>query len=868
MPDGITDFRLLRLRSARVIDRRAGKGFPPNLPHLPTSSRQDERIGPAFRRLARVFERGEDPLVLQEDPSGLAPERVVVFEVAGSVDKMANAIRSVPGLEYLGEHSSEFPPDADFFMVDQRRGKRGQRRDDQLITSTVYLAMPDLQALEELLGLWRRFKASKQFDRGFAPWRDVFKQLKELRVWGPKDRVTEEAILDFQLLLTAGPTSHLPVEIELWAHARASARKRARERIVAIVVESDGSVLHQSSIPEIAYEAMLANVPRQTIKRLVRRQEVQFAKCNDIMYVRPQALASPLRMADQLLPHSEERPRERLAMELAPIAALVDGLPVQDHYLLDKRIVVDDPDGTEDKATVSGRSHGTAMASVILHGDLTSHQRTLSRPLHVHPVLVALSGLAEEQFHPQRLVVDTFYRAVKRMKDGTGTSKPSAADVFLINVSLGDSRRPYANTISPWARLLDYLAFRYQILFVVSAGNISEPLSVSNHSHETFERASEPQRQESVLHSVKEASHNRTLLSPAEAINVVTVGACHDQFSVPKYQGSMVVDPYVDRSLPNVSSAIGLGHLRTMKPDILMPGGREMVSPHPQNGSLAIRPIPPRGAVGILAAAPSRLGRLDQTRFTSGTSVATALATRLAHSVFDALMDTQGYRVLSDVDPQYFAVIVRSLLVHSCLWKKESAEQVAEIWGPDQSGRHESRSDNVARVLGFGVPRANRIVTCSANRATMIGYGKIDSGQTLQHDIPLPPSLSGLRVTRAMTVTLAWLSPVNPRNRRYRMVTLELGKAERERLGTKDRASHQSGYYGTRRGTIVHERYDGSAVAEIRTGDYLPLLITCKTPTGPVDDPVPYGLAVTIEADGLIPVYDDVRTALTVPVRP
>lgn len=190
---------------------------------------------------------------------GLAPERVVVFEVAGSVDKMANAIRSVPGLEYLGEHSSEFPPDADFFMVDQRRGKRRQRRDYQLITSTVYLAMPDLQALEELLGLWRRFKASKQFDRGFAPWRDVFKQLKELRVWGPKDRVTEEAILDFQLLLTAGPTSHLPVEIELWAHASASAWERARERIVSIVVESDGSVLHRSSIPEIAYEAVLAN---------------------------------------------------------------------------------------------------------------------------------------------------------------------------------------------------------------------------------------------------------------------------------------------------------------------------------------------------------------------------------------------------------------------------------------------------------------------------------------------------------------------------------------------------------------------------------------------------------------------------------
>ena len=43
--------------------------------------------------------------------------------------------------------------------------------------------------------------------------------------------------------------------------------------------------------------------------------------------------------------------------------------------------------------------------------------------------------------------------------------------IKLINLSLGDASNQLALMLSPWARLLDYLAYRFRVLFVVSAGN-------------------------------------------------------------------------------------------------------------------------------------------------------------------------------------------------------------------------------------------------------------------------------------------------------------------------------------------------------------------------------------------------------------
>jgi hypothetical protein len=79
---------------------------------------------------------------------------------------------------------------------------------------------------------------------------------------------------------------------------------------------------------------------------------------------------------------------------------------------------------------------------------------------------------AGDAFPDDRLIVDVIYSAVLAMRSGT---EPSAPDVLIVNVSLGNRRRPFQGNLSPWARLLDRLSYQFGILFVVSAGNNIEP---------------------------------------------------------------------------------------------------------------------------------------------------------------------------------------------------------------------------------------------------------------------------------------------------------------------------------------------------------------------------------------------------------
>ena len=45
------------------------------------------------------------------------------------------------------------------------------------------------------------------------------------------------------------------------------------------------------------------------------------------------------------------------------------------------------------------------------------------------------------------------------------------ADVIVVNLSLGDATKPFSGKILTWARAIDYLAFTFGILFLISAGN-------------------------------------------------------------------------------------------------------------------------------------------------------------------------------------------------------------------------------------------------------------------------------------------------------------------------------------------------------------------------------------------------------------
>jgi len=113
------------------------------------------------------------------------------------------------------------------------------------------------------------------------------------------------------------------------------------------------------------------------------------------------------------------------------------------------------------------------------------------------------------------------------MKRGENGQPPTAPDVSVINLSVGDPSRMFDAHMSPWARMLDWLSVEFQVLFVVSAGNSGMQLVLDNVAGDDFSALTPDELEEHALKAIALQRPLRRLLSPAESINALTVGATH-----------------------------------------------------------------------------------------------------------------------------------------------------------------------------------------------------------------------------------------------------------------------------------------------------------------------------------------------------
>ena len=138
-----------------------------------------------FSAVYAASSTAREGMELRSDPTSLAPDRVIVFEIAGTITDFFEAAARVPGLEFMAEFESEFAGDERFAVLDTRRRREGQDRADRVVSGRLYLALPDARALDELVRLWERWEAGQPLGRGYAPFGHLFQQLRTLRVWGP-----------------------------------------------------------------------------------------------------------------------------------------------------------------------------------------------------------------------------------------------------------------------------------------------------------------------------------------------------------------------------------------------------------------------------------------------------------------------------------------------------------------------------------------------------------------------------------------------------------------------------------------------------------------------------------------------------------
>ncbi len=834
-----------------VAHRHAPGGGIPKL-HRPTGPRQVERLDPKFEALERAFEQRRAEI--RADVPGVEPEEMLVLETVGRVDDFVRAVRGLRGLEWLGDIDlDDMSPDDDFYSErDRERGLSGR----------LYLLMTNQRGLTELQRLWALFKETPDhpsFQRGRTKWRDLFRLLREIRPWGPADRLSATGFADELEDLVAGAQEVVTAELELWFRSAAQDRDQAETTIRRLTEEVLGRVIRRAAIPEIQYHGVLVSLPIDSAQAVIRDHASPLVRAAQILKIRP------IGQAVTIAPDGEAEPRPFEAaptVDREPIVALLGGLPIQQHQRLAGRLRIDDPDNWEARYPAVSRVHGTAMASLIIHGDLEAGDEALGRPIYVRPILQpiptggtrALEGVPDDE-----LPVDLVHRAVVRLFRGTGGGEPAAPSVRIINHSIGDPRRPFDYTIGAWARALDHLAASHQVLIVVSAGNVDLPLEVASppDSHEDGQEAIN----HAALEAVAAAPWARRLLSPGEGMNVLTVGSTHDDKSTAA-PPAMLVDLF-SRSGVSPFSRHGPGYRRSIKPELVLPGGRALFAPVRSDGdgrkTFQMRDItrPP----GQLVAAPGLSGRLDQVHYSRGTSNSAALATRAAARLFEMLDRLRTDPGGDTLRRHHEASLLKALMVHG-------TSQPAGL-------RLDDGDDTKLRVrlVGYGELDLDRVLASADNRVTLIGWGVLMDGDASQFDLPLPPSMIGVNVERRVTVTLAWMAPVNPRHRAYKRASLwfdpygtsgsddDLMKA----LGLR----RQDGdHTRPRRGTVQHEVFVGTRAAVFEAGRSAVIQVNCRSETGDLGGMrTPYGLIVTVETPAELPIYDEIRTRLRPPVR-
>ncbi len=865
----MVDRPILRFPDPTISERRKGSPRTPPRPQGPGRGRQGQRFQATFDGLSEALESNQPELVLREDPSGIAPERALVFVTAGSVQGFARAAQAV-GLDIFAEFELD---ELDDFPDGFRPAG-----ESETLSRTLYATMPTLDSFRRILALWNAHQAGRRAPRNATPWWDVFDLLLELRPWGPEDRIGQSARQIIEDRLPFDEEEEVPLELEIWPAASLERRTGWARETEQRINDLGGRVIDRSSIAEagFTYEALLAGLPVSAVRDMLDDPgNVRgLAMLEGVQLILPQMIgqAAPGDVDSDV---GDSVPEGEFPVDAPIRAALFDGVPAAGHQALDGGVVIEDIHDLVRLSEVDQRFHATAMASLILRGDLEADGAAL-QDTRLVSVPLLIDGPDGARTPTDRLFVDLVHVALMRL---IGGEQALAEDVFVVNFSIGTPDMRFASRISALARLMDWWAARYGVLIVVSAGNIGDRLEIPGITSVQFEDLDANQQRARVSQAIRNATFDRTLLAPAESLNSVCVGAISQDLNgqVPANQAGVMFLEDEGDSKPQMTSALGLGPFRSIKPDVLEVGGRLEVRAFPNGNDTSLRPLEVSNRTGLVAASPR--GGVTATQKSRGTSSATAMTTRAILQSAEALTSEDGPYAGQELPRQSLALLTRALVVNAARWPDDARALYDEEIVRLGSRQHSRAKAEVCRNFGYGVTTANMMVESPDAGVTMVAHGTIRKDHARIFRMPLPESMSGGRVPRSMRATLAWFSPVNPTRAQYRLAGLEAVvadgiDAEEDKGWGLDLKTDGPDANMIKHGTVWSRRlvHRIQTVPGFGANAEIPICVQCRdTASGGLnpDDDIAFALAVTlqVEAEVQYDIFNEVEQKLRLRLR-
>lgn len=277
MPNDDLPLLIFSDRTLAARDQPRGGGQAISFPGF---GRQEQRLAPQFEELSRAIEAGR--LAVDAGAPLQNPELVLVLEVIGTVGNFFKAVARIPGLEWLFDAATEgITPDDDFHFEDPAKRNK-------VLSGCVYLLGTNQEALQQILSLWNRYKAdhTARFDIGYAPFKHLFEQLKNIRPWDHTDRVDADMRAFWEDAVEAGDET-VRFEVEAWYFSSLQKNELASQEIDRCVRGLGGRVLRRALIGEIAYHGFLVQVPTDGVRAILNGELPQLMLSDRIMFFRP-----------------------------------------------------------------------------------------------------------------------------------------------------------------------------------------------------------------------------------------------------------------------------------------------------------------------------------------------------------------------------------------------------------------------------------------------------------------------------------------------------------------------------------------------------------------------------------------------------
>jgi len=825
---------------------------------MPTFSRQSSRLAPKMAALNSTL------ITLQQTAVGIEPEKALVFELAQDVQAFYTAVKHLgDGIELIFDAPDDIAVNDDFYVIDKDKetGEVVRREDKHSFGGKVYCVLTNAGALREMLRLWELYiqDPQTQFPRGKTGLRNVFDCLIDIHEWSYKERIEETGVLDaWSRDLLDSELENVKCEIELFFRSSPAVRQQREEDLTERISTLGGMVLGRSVIAEISYHAILAELPRGAIDKVIKKDtNISLLTAEQIMFFRPVGqVVKSIESTD--VTQSINIPYANNIQDEA-IIALFDGLPQENHPFLNNRLIVDDPEDYESLYTVHARKHGTSMASLIALGDLSETVHQATHKIYVRPIMKPTQVLHStiEEVPNDVLLVDKIHEAVRRLYETDAGAVASTVTVKVINLSIGISYRQFDRTMSPLARLLDWLSYKYHVLFIVSAGNHDIDINIGI-NFEDFAVLDMSKRDEKIIEFINDNAYKCRLLSPSESINALTIGATFDD-------GTTLADnprfllPCSDGMLSPIS-AIGKGINNSIKPDLIYPGGRNTIMENPRSPEGYKWRTSSLNEPGTVSAAPFAPGDNMKVAYSFGTSNSAAMISHETFRCYDTLLEVFA-ESSRDIPEEHIALLIKTMLVHGAEWG-DLKGKIAQTLGFTNRSQYQ---DVIHKFIGYGKPNIDRAIECAKKRITLISYGELNNEAAHLYDLPLPFDFSTERVSRRLTATLSYFTPIVASKQQYRSAHLwfavENGKKHLldKRVDASDKA--------VSRGSVQHEIFENDEIVVWGEDDGVQIKVNCRAAADErLTDAIPYALMVSFEINSDIDV--DVYTKISELVKP